>query len=572
MPNNRPLVPHINTSTITTPIPLSIVSGSHLELEDWELRVHPLPYMHMKMLGHGGSASVEMVQDINTGIVYARKVIRNVYRRNMQEARKRLHDEVQIMRKLSDHHHIAKVHATYIAKRELAIIIDPAANSGDLASYLQDRHDSLIDGADPGPDEILSHSFGCLASGLAFIHQQSIRHKDIKPQNILIHNGSVMYADFGLSYDFGDAERSTTTGLVQGLTRRYCAPEVAQGRARNSSSDVFSLGCVYLEIVDSLYAGYMEEDLLAGPFHEKLLALENDFWVRVEKEWKPVMKLLKGLLSDDPSQRPSAKELVSQWVDLFAEQPWIRCFCMPCLLHPNFPSIQPPVWRYSLTEFTMFVGQDDQLVHYVTQLDPKGKLIDLDLPIPEWQRQYPEFDFLQSQMSHCLHKRNILNCNASIRITNRRYPRGSLSITCNLETQQDLSVFTSVECTTRFYDSGKIEPDLRFDVQDSKSLKESRTPCDYKADFGRRNSVLRVAFGSKFWVSRIIKYQSIMHTDESSVRQSLLHLTATQDIYGTKTGGETEHLLTILWRFRQTRDLVEVGSTNWRVLNLSPGP
>jgi serine/threonine protein kinase len=135
MPNNRPLVPHINTSTITTPIPLSIVSGSHLELEDWELRVHPLPYMHMKMLGHGGSASVEMVQDINTGIVYARKVIRNVYRRNMQEARKRLHDEVQIMRKLSDHHHIAKVHATYIAKRELAIIIDPAANSGDLARW-----------------------------------------------------------------------------------------------------------------------------------------------------------------------------------------------------------------------------------------------------------------------------------------------------------------------------------------------------------------------------------------------------------------------------------------------------
>ena len=30
--------------------------------------------------------------------------------------------------------------------------------------------------------------FGCLASGLAFIHSKRIRHKDIKPANILVWN------------------------------------------------------------------------------------------------------------------------------------------------------------------------------------------------------------------------------------------------------------------------------------------------------------------------------------------------------------------------------------------------
>jgi predicted Mrr-cat superfamily restriction endonuclease len=67
--------------------------------------------------------SVEMVQDLNTGSIYARNIIRNVYTSNMKEARRRLQNEVDIMKRLADHHHIVKVHATYIAKGELAIIL-----------------------------------------------------------------------------------------------------------------------------------------------------------------------------------------------------------------------------------------------------------------------------------------------------------------------------------------------------------------------------------------------------------------------------------------------------------------
>ena len=62
---------------------------------------------------------------------------------------------------------------------------------------------------------ILQRAIGCLASGLAFMHEQTIRHKDIKPQNILIHGGSVLYTDFGISLDFGQQGNSTTTGNPQ---------------------------------------------------------------------------------------------------------------------------------------------------------------------------------------------------------------------------------------------------------------------------------------------------------------------------------------------------------------------
>lgn len=193
---------------------IPLAAGSHLELDMDGFSIAQPPYRHIKMLGHGGSASVEMVEDINNGAVYARKIVRNNYTRNLKEEMKMLHNEVQSMKRIQNHRHIIKVHASYIAKRDLAILLSPVADSGDLASYLQDRRDTLTAGGLLKPDETLQRSFGCLASGLAYIHSQTIRHKDIQPQNILIHRGEVLFTDFGISYDFGDAGQSTTTGPV----------------------------------------------------------------------------------------------------------------------------------------------------------------------------------------------------------------------------------------------------------------------------------------------------------------------------------------------------------------------
>jgi transcriptional enhancer factor len=228
---------------------------------------------------------------------------------------------------------------------------------------------------------------------------------------------------------------------------------------------------------------------------------------------------------------------------------------------------------YAVTDFTMFVGIDDQPVHYFTQLASDGRLDDLNVTdTATWRRQYPEFDFLRSQMDDwSMQGRNVLVCNASIKVMTESRPKSSLSITFNLDTQRDLSVFESVECTTRFYDSGDMGPDPQFDGRDAHDLKEHRTPCDYRSGPHGRNGCLRIAFGSKFWVNRMTKYQSLRHRDEGSVSKSLLRLTATQDVYGIKPGtGEAERILTILWRFTQTRSSAEVGSMNWRAVNFQP--
>ena len=93
----------------------------------------------------------------------------------------------------------------------------------------------------------LTSFFGCIAAALSYLHESKIRHRDIKPENILVKGHSVLLTDFGISLDWESLTRSTTTkDTAKSLV--YCAPEVARYEKRNSSSDIWSLGCVFLEM------------------------------------------------------------------------------------------------------------------------------------------------------------------------------------------------------------------------------------------------------------------------------------------------------------------------------------
>ncbi|KAG4442866.1 hypothetical protein IFR05_001662 [Cadophora sp. M221] len=101
--------------------------------------------------------------------------------------------------------------------------------------------------------------FGCLATAVRYLHENKVRHKDIKPQNVLVHRGTVLLTDFGISRNWTAAGHSTTAGITP-KTARYCAPEVDEEAPRNSSSDIWSLGCVFLEMW-SVVSGHSLEAL-----------------------------------------------------------------------------------------------------------------------------------------------------------------------------------------------------------------------------------------------------------------------------------------------------------------------
>jgi serine/threonine protein kinase len=215
-----------------------------------------LPYENPRFLGSGNSgAVVHAVNHRDTKALYAQKKLRisQQPRTNRQE---HFLNEVRIIRGLASHIHIVRVHATYLSKLYFGILLEPVASDGDLEAYLVEythrRDGNVFPNSVADMEAVLQRGFGCLAAGLAFMHEKKVRHKDIKPRNILVHDGILLFTDFGYSWDSSGLDTSMTNGLASGNTPRFSAPEVLNSKDRDSRSDVFSLGCVFLIVLSAL--------------------------------------------------------------------------------------------------------------------------------------------------------------------------------------------------------------------------------------------------------------------------------------------------------------------------------
>jgi serine/threonine protein kinase len=217
-----------------------------------------LPFKCREVLGNSYSAVVQEMQHTGTKEIFARKVIVFPRRGRLRvQAEDRYRNEVDMIRSLKSHRHVVQLFVTYTRKLEGCLLLQPAANEGDLRLYL----DKYADAAEqPLPrhvnfekmTKILEQSFGCLSSGLAYMHNKGIRHKDTKPGNILIHGDFVIYTDFSASKDTTKDGQCTTEGLPEFLTRKYAPSEVLEHDKRNFAADVYTLGYVFVEIFFAL--------------------------------------------------------------------------------------------------------------------------------------------------------------------------------------------------------------------------------------------------------------------------------------------------------------------------------
>lgn len=206
-----------------------------------------IPWKLISRLGQGSCSVVEEVQTTVpalSGMCYARKTFALAPR-----ARRRLllliQNEVDILKTLH-HHHITQIHSTYYTEREFAIIMTPVAD--------MNLEDYLAYNRQPTADSPIYSWFGCLATAFNYLHERKIKHQDVKPANILIRNGQIVIADFGISKS---VLNEATTGSIgpTAKTLMYCAPEVASQDSslrRGRAADMFSLGCVFLEMVTAL--------------------------------------------------------------------------------------------------------------------------------------------------------------------------------------------------------------------------------------------------------------------------------------------------------------------------------
>lgn len=193
------------------------------ELEESGKHVH-LPrnadayFFSMEDLGSGKFAKVDKVRSLRTQGIYARKQIRrgeSVLEDHTQL--KAFENELKSLKQVA-HRHAVKLVGSYTDPHHLALIMSPIADV-DLKLHLLRCEKSL-----DNRKFILRHFFGCLTTALAYIHSKNIRHKDIKPENILVKGDTIYLADFGTSKVCLDGHL-TTNGEPKEGTPRYWAPE-----------------------------------------------------------------------------------------------------------------------------------------------------------------------------------------------------------------------------------------------------------------------------------------------------------------------------------------------------------
>ncbi|KAF2685714.1 kinase-like protein, partial [Lentithecium fluviatile CBS 122367] len=276
-------------------------------------------------LGNGASGTVYKVKGVSSpfkDVKAARKVISLTAPTTKQRARK----EAEAINK-ARHGHVVRLFMTYFYKAgnkvDFVIIMDRA--DGSLQDYLT--------GEDP---RLRDQWFGCLIGAVAHIHRRGIRHRDIKPTNVLVKHKRVLLADFGISaMGLGKTIPTTVLDMARARTPEYCSPDVQDGHTRGRSADIFSLGAVFLEMLIACSSPDQFRELPVGSGNDKSYAKNIDMirtWMDKTKQgfhtvdWHATLfSLCREMLDPDRYRRPQAKDLQSGWSGLASSNESLKC-------------------------------------------------------------------------------------------------------------------------------------------------------------------------------------------------------------------------------------------------------
>ncbi|MBL8863326.1 MAG: protein kinase [Planctomycetes bacterium] len=187
------------------------------------------------------------------------------------------------------------------------------------------------------PEPFVRRVAQALSGGLAALHAAGFLHGDVKPENVRLDaDGNAVLLDLGFARALDELDGAATVAARAG-SLPYVAPEVAQGSAGTTKSDVFALGIVLYELATGVHPfasdaardarplphGQLERSGSSGELaHAALRAPDADRLIaamatarftppsrRVPQVSPFLDRVLEDALRRDPARRPSAAEL-----------------------------------------------------------------------------------------------------------------------------------------------------------------------------------------------------------------------------------------------------------------------
>ena len=203
-------------------------------------------YKILKIVGDGAYGNVYKAINKQTGEIVAIKKMKKKF--STWEECMSLR-EIKSLRKLT-HQNIVKLKEVIRSNDELHFVFE----------YLdQNLYDLIKDKENPLPETTIKSIIYQTLEGVAYMHKHGFFHRDMKPENLLIHQGIVKIADFGLAREI----RSIPPYTDYVSTRWYSAPEILlRSTNYNSPVDIFAVGAIMAELYlnHPLFPGSNEHD------------------------------------------------------------------------------------------------------------------------------------------------------------------------------------------------------------------------------------------------------------------------------------------------------------------------
>ncbi|KOS39467.1 hypothetical protein ACN38_g9706 [Penicillium nordicum] len=159
--------------------------------------------------------------------------------------------EISLMKELN-HENILALHDVLYTGDKLVIVAEYMEK--DLRRFMDDQGGAL----DLPTVKFFTSE---MLRGIAYCHEKSVLHRDLKPQNLLIgRDGRLKLADFGLARTFNLPAGTFANDVV---TLWYRPPDVLLGSCSYTTClDIWSAGCIIAEMYtgDPLFLGNNDND------------------------------------------------------------------------------------------------------------------------------------------------------------------------------------------------------------------------------------------------------------------------------------------------------------------------
>eukprot|EP00742_Colponemidia_sp_Colp-10_P000968 GILJ01001050.1.p1 GENE.GILJ01001050.1~~GILJ01001050.1.p1 ORF type:complete len:296 (-),score=18.25 GILJ01001050.1:635-1522(-) len=245
-------------------------------------------------LGHGTYAEVRECRDVQTGEIFAIKIVDKGKLKELEKIHQ--WEEVHIQNSLS-HPKIIKILHQFEDEDSFYLVMK-FMRGGDLFDRI-DKHRRFS-------ENITAYYIGSIADALSYLHSRNILHRNLSPENVLFEtealDSPLALADFGFA--------TTMNGRLTHHcgTRSYMAPEMEDDARRHrgygKEIDMWALGVIMYILLTGLMPFVEERDkTLSQVIVEASPLYEEDDWKYISNEAK---ELVQKLLVKDPSHRLSA--------------------------------------------------------------------------------------------------------------------------------------------------------------------------------------------------------------------------------------------------------------------------